>query len=132
MFIVVAPSRRHNATRGEPSFAIVFGDSDCARTKFDDRGPFADGDHAFKVTHRAAHPLGELLFRDYSAHVGDSFVSVSRIWARSRLGKSYADALGAKIESYPSALSDRSAPMNWGASSGFLFWPKTSTHAAVT
>jgi hypothetical protein len=71
----VAPSRRHNATRGEPSFAIGFGDSDCARTKFDDRGPFADGDHAFKVTHRAAHPLlGELLFREYSAHVGDSFV----------------------------------------------------------
>src|ERR1700733_11561766 len=62
----VNPSGRGDATRREPSFAIIFGDPDRARTKFDDRRPFADGDHAFKVAYRATHPLGELLFRDYS------------------------------------------------------------------
>jgi len=70
----VNPSGRGDATRGEPSFAIIFGDPDRARTKFDDRRPFADGDHAFKVAYRATHPLGELLFRDYSAQFGDSLL----------------------------------------------------------
>jgi hypothetical protein len=68
----VDPSWRRDATRGEPSFAIIFGDPDRARTKFDDRRPFADGNHAFKVAYRAAHPLGELLFRDDSVQFGDS------------------------------------------------------------
>jgi hypothetical protein len=65
----VDPSGRGDATRGEPSFAIIFGDANPPGPELNKRRTLAETVQTLEVADRDSASLGELPFRENGAQL---------------------------------------------------------------